>query len=122
MDYLVLADRTHREAMQRASEQLLQAIKWARKGYNPSTRQEPLKLPPDWTNKVAPDYSAKPKYPRSVPCSERVREMMEEGMEASEIAAVLKQSRQKVVIAMKTAKLQRRSEDFQKRINQKLWG
>lgn len=122
MDYLVLADRTHREAMQRGSEQLLQAIKWARLGHNPVTRQEPLKLPPDWTNKVAPDYSAKPKYPRSVPCSERVRELMDEGREVSEIAAVLKQSRQKVLIAMKTVKLQRRKDDFEERINQKLWG
>lgn len=122
MDYLVLADRTHREAMQRGSEQLLQAIKWARKGYNPSTRQEPLKLPPDWTNKVAPDYASKPKRARSVPCSERVREMMEQGMDASEIAAELKQSRQKVVIAMKTVKARQRSDDFEDRLNQKLWG
>lgn len=117
-----MQDMTYRNEMERGSAQLVQAIRWARLGHNPSTAKEPVKLPPDWTNKVAPDYASKPKYPRSVPCSQRVQEMMEQGMNANEIAAVLKQSRQKVVIAMKTAKTQRRSDDFDIRINQKLWG
>lgn len=117
-----MQDMTYRNEMERGSAQLVQAIRWARLGHNPGTAKEPVKLPPDWTNKVAPDYASKPKYPRSVPCSQRVQEMMDQGKNAGEIAAVLKQSRQKVVIAMKTAKLQQRKDDFEERINQQLWG
>lgn len=122
MDDINIQDMKYRKEMQEGSRNLLMAILWARKGYNPGTSEEPMKLPPDYTSKVAPDYASKPKRPRSVPSTDSIREMMERGMGANEIAAALKQSRQKVVASMKAIKLERRRDDFDKRINQQLWG
>lgn len=121
-DYLALSDQLHRKAMEDGSAKLLEAIVWARKGYNPGTREEPLKLPPDWTNKIAPDYSTKRKWPRAVPSTDKVRELMEEGLTANEIAAILKQSRQKVTAVMKSIKLMRHRDELDERINKALWG
>ncbi len=120
-DYLALSDQLHRKAMEEGSAKLLEAIVWARKGYNPGTREEPLKLPPDWTDKCAPPPTGK-RRSETVPCSEQIREMMERDMTAGEIASVLNHSHQKVTAIMKAIKLQRRRSDFEERLHQKLWG
>lgn len=122
MDSLSTQDMMYRQQMERGSARLAEAIKWARKGYNPATPDEPMKLPPDWTNKIAPDYAKKAKHPRSAPSAARVREMMERGMQANEIASVLKQSRERVEGIMRKIKLERRREDFGQRYQQDRWG
>lgn len=122
MDEINSRDMLYRKEMEQGSENLLRAIEWARKGYNPATREEPLKLPPDYTERSAPKYDEKPKVPRAMPSVKRIREMMERGMKASEIASVLKQSRQKVEAITRKIKLERRSEDFGERYKQDLWG
>lgn len=123
MDRLVELDRLYRKSMQQGSAELLEAIKWARKGYNPGTREEPVKLPPDWSKRVAPDYESKKEdRPVKRPSNDRVREMMERGMKAGEIARELKMSHQKVVWAMKAIKLQRRPDRQLEMIRTGLWG
>ena len=121
MDSITSSDLTYRDAMTKGSQQLLQAITWARKGYNPGTREEPLKLPPDWTDKCAPPPTGK-RRSETVPCSEQIREMMQRDMTAGEIASVLNHSHQTVTAIMKAIKLQRRRSDFEERLHQKLWG
>jgi hypothetical protein len=120
-DYLTISDQLHRKAMQDGSRKLLEAIRWARKGYNPGTAEEPMKLPPDWTNKCAPPPTGK-RRSETVPCSEQIREMMERDMTVGEIAKAVNHSHQKVGAIMKAIKLQRRRNDFEERLHQKLWG
>lgn len=123
MDFVTAQDMAHRAAMERGSQQLLEAIHWARKGYNPATRQEPIKLPPDWSDRRAPDYeSMRGNRPEKRPSNARIREMMERGLAPKQIARELKTSHQRVVAIMKTIKLQRRRDDFEERLNQSLWG
>ena len=122
MDYVVIADREYREAMQRGSDELLAAINWARKGYNPATRTEPIKLPPDWSNRNATaEVEPKERAPRRA-SNERIREMMERNMKAGEIARELKMNHQKVVWAMKSIRLERRSDRQMEMIRKGLWG
>lgn len=122
MDEISSRDALYRKEMERGSKSLLEAIQWARKGHNPATRTEPLKLPPDYSNRTASQYDEAPNRDRLVPCSERVREMMERDMTAHEIAAVLKKSRQKVASVMKKIKLQRRSDRQAEMIRKGMWG
>jgi hypothetical protein len=121
MDYISAADMEYRTAMERGSQQLLQAIKWARKGYNPATSQNALKLPPDWSQREQRVIEIK-KRAKPRPCNDRVREMMERGMEAKDIAREMKANVRKISWIMKAIKLQRRRDDFDERIHQSLWG
>jgi hypothetical protein len=121
MDNISMADKIYRDAMQRGSDQLAQAIHWARKGYNPGTSEAPLKLPPDWSDRERRIIEVRERAaPR--PSNERIREMMERGLEAGQIARELKVNVQKITWAMKAIKLERRRDDFDQRINQSLWG
>ena len=123
MDFITAQDMEFRSAMERGSQELLDAIKWARKGFNPGTSEKPVKLPPDWSDRRSPDYEAiKGNRPAKRPSNERVREMMERGLSPKEIANELKTSHQKIVAISKTIKLQRRRNDFEERLNQQLWG
>jgi hypothetical protein len=122
MDEINSQDMKYRKEMEGGSRNLLMAILWARKGYNPATREEPLKLPPDYTERVAPKYDERPKLPRAMPSPDRIREMMERGMNANEIASAMKQSRQKVHAVMQKIKLERRRDCFDERYKQDLWG
>jgi DNA-binding NarL/FixJ family response regulator len=123
MDFLTAQDMEHRAAMERGSQELLEAINWARKGYNPGTREKPLKLPPDWSDRRSPNYEAmRGNRPEKRPSNERIREMMERGLSPKEIASELKTSHQKIVAISKTIKLERRRDDFEERIHQQLWG
>lgn len=124
MDSITSLDLTYRDAMTKGSQQLLQAITWARRGYNPGTREEPIKLPPDWSNRT-PIVDAESKgnrrnSPRA--SNERIREMMERGLPPKQIARELKMSQQKVVWAMKAIKLERRSDRQMDMIRTGLWG
>jgi DNA-binding NarL/FixJ family response regulator len=119
MDSISMADAQFRKEMERASDQLVRAIHWARKGYNPATPTEPMKLPPDWSSREQRVIEMKERaVPR--PSNERIREMMERGMKPGEIARELKMSAQKVTWVMKAIKLQRRRDDFEERLNQQL--
>ena len=122
MDEINSRDALYRKEMEQGSYNLLKAIEWARKGYNPATSEKAFKLPPDYTERSAPKCDEKLQAPRAMPSVERIREMMERGMKASEIASVLKQSRQKVEAIMRKIKLERRREDFGRRYEQDLWG
>ena len=122
MDEINSRDTLYRKEMEQGSYNLLKAIEWARKGYNPATSEKAFRLPPDYSEREAPKYSDKPKTPRAMPSVKRIREMMERGMKASEIASVLKQSRQRVEAIMRKIKLERRSEDFGQRYQQDRWG
>lgn len=124
MDSITSSDLTYRDAMTRGSHELLQAILWARKGYNPATRQEALKLPPDWSKRSAHVDSAVQKALNGVrrPSNERIREMMERGLKPGQIARELKMNHQKVVWAMKAIKLERRSDRQMEMIRTGLWG
>lgn len=124
MDEINSRDRLYRKEMEQGSHELLQAILWARKGYNPATREEPIKLPPDWSNRnVFNDAEAKESRrdtPR--PSNERIREMMERGLTAKQIATELKTNHQKIVWAMKAIRLERRSDRQMEMIRTGLWG
>ena len=121
MDSISMADAQFRKEMERASNQLVQAIHWARKGYNPATPTEPMKLPPDWSSREQRAIEIRERAaPR--PSNERIREMMERGMRPGQIARDLKMSAQKVTWVMKAIKLQRRRDDLDEHINQSLWG
>lgn len=122
MDEINSRDALYRKEMEQGSYNLLKAIEWARKGYNPATSEKAFKLPPDYTERSALKCDEKLQAPRAMPSVERIREMMERGMKASEIASVLKQSRQKVEAIMRKIKLERRREDFGRRYEQDLWG
>jgi DNA-binding NarL/FixJ family response regulator len=123
MDFVTAQDMEHRTAMERGSQELLEAIRWARKGFNPGTSEKPVKLPPDWSDRCAPDYaSMRGNRPEKRPSNERIREMMERGLSPKEIASELKTSHQKIVAISKTIKLERRRDDFEERIHQQLWG
>jgi hypothetical protein len=119
MDFVTAQDMDHRAAMERGSKELLDAITWARKGFNPGTSAKPLKLPPDGTNRRSLEVKA---LDEKRPSNEIVREMIERGLKPKEIARELKISVQKAVVIAKTIKLQRRRDDFEERINQRLWG
>lgn len=124
MDSITSSDLTYRDAMTRGSHELLQAIIWARKGYNPATREEPVKLPPDWSSRNAFAEVAAEKRERAAPrpSNERIREMMARGLKAGQIARELKMNHQKVVWAMKAIKLERRSDRQMEMIRTGLWG
>jgi hypothetical protein len=122
-DSIATLDREYRKQMVEGSNRLLQAILYARKGYNPGTRETPIKLPPDYTERRAPDYTAmKGNRPVKRPPNDRIREMMERGLTAQQIAAELKCSRQEIVAIMKTIKLERRSDRQMEMIRTGLWG
>jgi hypothetical protein len=122
-DSISESDRLNRQHMENGSKMLLDAILWARQGRNPGTREEPIRLPPDFTNKAAPDYaSMRGNRPEKRPSNERIREMIERGLEAHQIATELKCSRQKVVAIMKAIKLQRRPDRRDEMIRTGLWG
>jgi DNA-binding CsgD family transcriptional regulator len=122
-DKLATLDREHRKHMEQGSRQLLEAILYAKRGYNPGTREAPLKLPPDYTEKRAPDYAAmKGNRPDKRPSNERIKEMMERGLTSQEIAAELKCSRQKITAIMKAIKLERRPDRQMEMIRTGLWG
>lgn len=124
MDSITSSDLTYRDAMAKGSHELLQAIIWARKGYNPATREEPLKLPPDWSKRtVFGDAEAKEnRQPTTRPSNERIREMMERGLTAKQIAKELKTNHQKIVWIMKSIRLERRSDRQMEMIRTGLWG
>ena len=124
MDSITSSDLAHRDAMAKGSHELLQAIVWARKGYNPATREEPIKLPPDWSGRNAFNEAAAEKKERAAPrpSNERIREMMERGLKAGQIARELKINHQKIVWAMKAIKLERRSDRQMEMIRTGLWG
>lgn len=124
MDSITSSDLTYRDAMTRGSHELLQAIIWARKGYNPGTRTEPVKLPPDWSNRTMIDLEAQQEKRRESrrPANNRIREMMERGLSPKQIAKELKTSHQRVVWAMKAIKLERRSDRQMEMIRTGLWG
>lgn len=124
MDSITSFDLSYREAMTKGSHELLQAINWARKGYNPATREEPLNLPPDWSARNAFNEAAAEKKERAAPrpSNERIREMMERGLTPGQIARELKMNHQKVVWAMKAIKLERRPDRQMEMIRKGLWG
>lgn len=123
MDFVTAQDMEHRTAMEMGSQELLEAIRWARKGFNPGTSKKPVKLPPDWSDRRSPDYEAmKGNRPVKRPSNERVREMIERGLSPKEITRELKTSHQKIVAISKTIKLERRRDDFEERLNRQLWG
>lgn len=122
MDSITSSDLDHRSKMTKGSDELLEAINWARKGYNPGTREEPVKLPPDWSNRnVITEVEPKDRAPRRA-SNEHIREMMERGLKPSEIARELKMNQQKVVWVMKSIRLQRRSDRQTEMIRKGLWG
>lgn len=122
-DKLSTSDRLHRKQMEEGSRQLLHAISYALKGYNPGTREAPIKLPPDYTDKKSPDYeSMKGRRPEKRPSNDRIREMMERDMTAYQIAAELKCSHQKVTAIMRAIKLERRPDRKMEMIRSGLWG
>lgn len=120
MDEIDSHDMKYRKEMESGSQRLLKAIHWARKGYNPATSKEPLKLPPDWSDRQQRVIEIKKRAaPR--PSNERIREMMERGLKASDIARELKVNRQKIVWAMKAIKLERRPDRQMEMIRTGLW-
>jgi DNA-binding NarL/FixJ family response regulator len=120
-DYVNAADRAHREEMARASSRLLEAINWARKGYNPGTSHDAIKLPPDWTGREIRSAEYKERAaPR--PSNERVREMLKQGLSPGEIARELKVSHQRVVWMIKAIKTERKSDRQMEMIRSNLWG
>lgn len=124
MDEINSRDALYRKEMEQGSYNLLKAIEWARKGYNPATSEEPLKLPPDWSARNAFNEAAAEKKERATPrpSNERIREMMERGLKAGQIARELKMNHQKVVWAMKAIKLERRPDRQMEMIRTGLWG
>ena len=124
MDSITSSDLAHSDEMAKGSHELLQAIIWARKGYNPATREEPIKLPPYWSGRNAFNEAAAEKKERAAPrpSNERIREMMERGLKAGQIARELKINHQKIVWAMKAIKLERRSDRQMEMIRTGLWG
>lgn len=124
MDEINSRDRLYRKEMEQGSHELLQAILWAREGYNPATREEPIKLPPDWSKRNvfadAQDKESRRDIPR--PSNERIREMMERGLTAKQIAKELKTNHQKIVWIMKSIRLERRSDRQMEMIRTGLWG
>lgn len=122
-DAIATLDRVHRAHMEKGSRDLLEAILYARRGFNPGTSESPLKLPPDYTEKRSPDYAAmKGNRPVKRPPNDRIKEMMERGLGAVEIAKELKCSRQKITAIMKAIKLERRSDRQMEMIRKGLWG
>lgn len=124
MDSITSSDLTYRDAMAKGSHELLQAIIWARKGYNPATREEPLKLPPDWSKRTMIDLEAQEEKRRESrrPANDRIREMMERGLSPKQIAKELKTNHQEIVWIMKSIRLERRSDRQMEMIRTGLWG
>jgi len=120
-DSVAQSDRLYRQSMQEGSHKLLEAIHWARKGYNPGTSEEAVRLPPDWANRKQIVIDHKEPAVRR-PSNERIREMMERGLTAVEIAKEMKCSRQKIVAIMKAIKLELRPDRQMEMIRTGLWG
>lgn len=123
-DSIATLDRVHRAHMEKGSRDLLEAILYAKRGFNPGTSESPLKLPPDYTGKRSPGYPSMKKGNRPIkrPPNDRIKEMMERGLGAVEIAKELKCSRQKVVAIMEIIKRERRSDRQMEMIRKGLWG
>jgi hypothetical protein len=120
-DHINESDRRYREAMSMGSQNLLEAIHWARKGYNPGTSEEPLKLPPDWSDRQRRAEEGQLRAgPR--PSNDEVREMMEREMTAGQISRQLQINVQKITWIMKAIKLELRPDRQANMIRSGLWG
>ncbi len=87
-EYVSMSDRAHREAMERGSDMLLRAIRDARRGVCPATPVWPVKLPPDWSDRVAPEpRPSRAKVPKGG--IDHVEQLMARKMKAGEIAEEL---------------------------------
>jgi hypothetical protein len=116
VDSISMADKMHRDYMEKASAQLLRAILDARAGTCPATPLNPAGLPRDYSNASGPKDDTRPRWGVDSGGLDQVEALMQRGKKAGEIAQAMGINVQKAVWMMKGVRNRR------KPVSSILWG